>query len=306
MSDHIMVFAPTPRLTVTLERSGDTDELHLHAGGQGIWVARMLVELGAPVVLCAAVGGEIGPVLEYLTRGEGVTLRSVSRQGGSGWYVHDRRSGERREIADSHGAPLSRHELDEVYGLALAEGLRAAVTVLSGPMDLSMVPADMYRRLAADLTGNGARVVADLSGEHLAAALAGGLAFVKISHEEAIEAGRAADDSVDELVGALRSLRADGAESVLISRAGEPALALIGDEVFVVEAPRLEEVDHRGAGDSMTAGVSAVLARGGDAHEAVRTGAAAGAVNVTRHGLGTGRADAIAELTGRVVLRPLG
>jgi 1-phosphofructokinase len=76
--------------------------------------------------------------------------------------------------------------------------------------------------------------------------------------------------------------------------------------VYRVEAPRLEEADHRGAGDSMTAGVAAVLARGGDIHEAVLTGAAAGALNVTRHGLGTGRADAIAELTGRVVLRPLG
>lgn len=301
-----MVFAPTPRLTVTLERPGDADELHLHAGGQGVWEARMLVHLGAEVVLCGAVGGEIGPVLEHLVAAEGVSLRSVPRQAGSGWYVHDRRSGERLEIAESEGAPLSRHELDELYGLALAEGLRAAVTVLSGPMDPAMVPADVYRRLATDLTGNGARVVADLSGEHLAAALSGGLAFVKISHEEAIESGRATDDSVDELVGALRSLHEDGAEAVVVSRAAEPALAWLDGEVFSVEAPRLEEVDHRGAGDSMTAGVAAVLARGGDVQEAVRTGAAAGALNVTRHGLGSGRADAIAELTGRVGLRPLG
>jgi 1-phosphofructokinase len=235
-----------------------------------------------------------------------VTLRTVPRQAGSGWYVHDRRSGERQEIANSEGTPPSRHELDELYGLALAEGLRSAVSVLSGPMDPSIVPPDVYRRLAADLTGNGARVVADLSGDHLAAALSGGLAFVKISHDEAVESGRAADDSVDELVGALRSLRNDGAEAILISRAAEPALALLDGEVYRVEAPRLEEADHRGAGDSMTAGVAAVLARGGDIHEAVRTGAAAGALNVTRHGLGTGRADAIAELTGRVVLRPLG
>ena len=46
--------------------------------------------------------------------------------------------------------------------------------------------------------------------------------------------------------------------------------------------------------------MAAVLARGGDLTEAVRTGAAAGAVNVTRHGLGTGQAETIRALAERV------
>ncbi len=75
----------------------------------------------------------------------------------------------------------------------------------------------------------------------------------------------------------------------MISRAEQPALALLDGEVLVVDPPRLEEADHHGAGDSMTAGVAAMLAQGGDLREAVRTGAAAGALNVTRHGLGTGQ-----------------
>jgi 1-phosphofructokinase len=37
----------------------------------------------------------------------------------------------------------------------------------------------------------------------------------------------------------------------------------------------------------------------------VRTGAAAGALNVTRHGLGTGRVDAVQVLTERVRLTPV-
>ena len=55
---------------------------------------------------------------------------------------------------------------------------------------------------------------------------------------------------------------------------------------------------------SLTAGVTAVLAKGGDLTDAIRTGAAAGAINVTRHGLGEGRADAIAELIPRVRVEP--
>jgi 1-phosphofructokinase len=93
---------------------------------------------------------------------------------------------------------------------------------------------------------------------------------------------------------------------VLISRAAQPALALLEDEVFEVEIPQLEAADPRGAGDSMTAGVAAVLAQDGDLPAAVRTGAAAGALNVTRHGLGTGRPDAIAGMVERVNLKEVG
>ena len=55
----------------------------------------------------------------------------------------------------------------------------------------------------------------------------------------------------------------------------------------------------------MTPGVAAVLAQGGDMTTAVRTGAAAGALNVTRHGLGTGHLDAVHVLTERVQLTPI-
>lgn len=299
-----MVFAPAPQLTVTVERETEAAELHLHPGGQGIWQARMITTLGTAVTLCAALGGEAGSVLEQLIVAEGMNLRQVSRHASSGWYIHDRRDA-LETIAEAPGAPLVRHELDELYGLTLAEGLRASVSVLSGPADPSLVPANVYRRLAADLTGNGGRVVADLTGEYLTAVLEGGVCFLKISHEEVIGAGRATDASVGELTSALLRLRADGAETVMISRAGEPALALIADKVFEVQMPRLQEADPHGAGDSMTGGVAAVLARGGGMHQAVRTGAAAGALNVTRHGLGTGRADAIRELVAHVRLNPL-
>jgi 1-phosphofructokinase len=305
MASDVMVFAPVPQLTVTIEQEADAVELHVHPGGQGVWQARMITSLGVPVTLCACLGGEVGGVLGPLIAAEGVELRSVPRPTPSGWYVHDRRDGERVEIAQNPGEPLARHELDELYSLALAEGLQAEISVLSGPADPSVVPPDVYRRLAADLASNGARVVADLSGEHLTAVLAGGVSFLKVSHEELVDAGRADDDGVDALIEAMRKLQTEGAQSLIVTRAEEPSLALLDGDLVEVALPRLEATDTRGAGDSMTAGVAAVLARGGDLTDAVRTGAAAGALNVTRHGLGSGRADAIAELVKRVRIDPM-
>ncbi|MFC0533216.1 1-phosphofructokinase family hexose kinase [Phytohabitans kaempferiae] len=305
MTSHVLVFAPAPQLTVTVEHAGDAAEIHVHPGGQGVWQARMITELGPSVVMCAAVGGEIGKVLQALIAAEGIELRAVTREATSGGYVHDRRDGSRSEIAEVAGEPLNRHELDELYSLTLAAAMQAPVAVLSGPADPSVLSADTYRRLAVDLGGNGVKVVADLSGDHLEAVLRGRPYLVKVSHEELIADGRAKDDSEAELVTALYGLHDDGAEAVLVSRADKGALALLDGEAYQVEPPRLEAADPRGAGDSMTAGVAAVLAQGGDTATAVRTGAAAGALNVTRHGLGSGRADAVRSLVDRVRLTKL-
>jgi 1-phosphofructokinase len=117
--------------------------------------------------------------------------------------------------------------------------------------------------------------------------------------------GLATDASDEQLSGALIKLHEDGAESVLVSRAQQGALALFNEQIYRIEVPQLTAAEHRGAGDSMTAGVAAVLARGGDMSQAVRTGAAAGALNVTRHGLGTGHLDAVQVLTERVQLTPI-
>jgi 1-phosphofructokinase len=306
MDEQVMVFAPAPLLTVTIEQQADAVELHLHPGGQGVWQTRMIAALGTPVTLCVALGGEVGDALRKLLVEEDVTVRVVERRSGTGWYVHDRREGSRAEIAEDPGTPMVRHDIDELYTVTLTEGLRAPVSLLSGPAAEEVVEPDIYRRLAADLTANGGTVVADLSGAYLTAVLEGGVAVLKVSHEELIDDGLADDDSVAALVAAGRRLQGKGAGSVLISRAGDPALALLDDGTALqVHAPPLELADHRGAGDSMTAGVAAVLARGGELREAIRIGAAAGALNVTRHGLGTGRAEAVRELAGRVRLTAL-
>jgi 1-phosphofructokinase len=303
MANDVMVFAPTPLLTVTLECPNTNGvELHLHAGGQGVWQARMVRSFGLRVTLCGCVGGEIGDVVAPLIAREGVKLKLVNRMDSNGWYVDDRRRGERRRLAEASGQPLGRHELDELYGLTLTEGLDASVSVLSGPPDPSVVPADVYRRLASDLGGQGRHVVADLSGEQMDAALRGGVQFAKLSQEEMIDQGQLTSTTDDAVISMLEEVRERGAESVLISRAGEPALCLLDGTVYRVRVPRLEEADHHGAGDSMTAGVAATLARGGSLTEAVRTGAAAGALNVTRHGLGTGNVDTIAKFAKRVEL----
>ncbi len=292
------MFAPSPELTVTVEQLDGQPDIHIHAGGQGVWQSRMIRSLGVDVVVCAALGGETGQVLRHLID---VDLRARDVAARNGGYVHDRREGARDEVVRMPADALSRHELDDLYEMTLVEALAAGVAVLSGPAEEdSPVPDSVYERLARDLGANGCTVVVDLSGDRLAAALAGGPAVVKVSHEELVADGLAASDELSDLAKACREVASSGAEAVVVSRAAEDTLAWVSGEFLLVSTPELMPVDTRGGGDSMTAGLAAGLARGESLVDAVRLGAAAGAVNVTRHGLGSGSGDVVRELVGRV------
>jgi 1-phosphofructokinase len=312
----VVIFAPSPVLTVTVEdRSGEAD-IHVHAGGQGVWQSRMVSSLGVPTVLCAALGGETGSVLGHLLPATDVTVRTVPVSSRNGAYVHDRRTGSREVIAESPGSPLDRHELDSLYELTLTQGLTHGRVLLSGPQNDRVVPADLYRRLATDLGANGCKVAADLAGERLEAVLAGKPYLIKVSHEELLADGRAKSDDAEDLVAAMRAIRDEGAGTIVVSRSGAaPALAMLdeqdsesdgtrGGAIVEVEMPKLEPADPAGAGDSMTAGMVAALASGHSLRHALRVGAACGALNVVRHGLGTGGAQAVETLADRVELRP--
>lgn len=304
MSD-VTILAPSPTLTVTVEDHPQGSEIHVHAGGQGVWQARMLRRLDVSVTMCCVLSGEIGRTLRHLLEDEGIDVVAVEREGRGSAYLHDRREGKRIVIAEEDGDPIDRHARDDLYGAVLHSSAESKAVLLSGPAGLSTVPAEMYRRLTIDLRGEQRTVIADLAGERLQAVVDGGIDVLKVSHEELRFDGLVDETSATELARAMHELRAQGAGAVIVTRSSEPLLLLDDHGVVEVSLPRLEENEARGAGDSLTAGVVAALTRGDALREAVRLGAAAGALNVTRHGLGTGDADAIAQLRESVQVHDL-
>src|SRR5690554_230618 len=302
----VVIFAPSPVLTVTVEDQADGPDLHLHAGGQGVWQARMLRRLGLDVAMCCVLSGESGKMLRHLLDDEGIRVVAVERDGRSSAYVHDRRGGERVPLVEIDGDPISRHDIDELYGLTLKEGLEARLVILSGPAGDDTLPADIYRRLAADLREAESRVVVDLAGDRLTSSLAGGVTVAKVSDEELLADGRITENTTEQVISAMHAIEEEGADTVIITRADKPLLMLTDGEVHEVLAPTMEVADTKGAGDSLTAGVSAALAGGASIRDAITLGAAAGALNVTRHGLGTGDPGAIEKLRERVTIKKYG
>ncbi len=304
----VTVFGPHPMLSITIESltSEGGDDIHLHAAGQGVWVARMAAELGAAPVLCGFIGGESGMVLRPLLEQLPIELRLVETAEASGAYLHDRRSGERVPIAQSAALPPSRHEIDELFSSTVAAALDSSVLALCGPYPAEALPLELYGGLVADVRTNGTPVVVDLSPPRLDSALEGGPDLVKINDWELAAYIEGPVDTPERMRAAAQRLLDAGAGAAIVTRAEAPALVLRGEQAWELIPPRFERGAREGCGDSMMGALAACMAAGLGWEETLRRSAAAGAANFLRHGLGSGSREVVEDLAGRVELRQVG
>jgi len=307
MSDPaVAVFAPNPLLTVTLELEGaERQSIHFHAGGQGVWSAGMARSMSAAPVLCGLIGGEPGQLLAPLIEkvaGGGSHL--VETAGASGCYVTDRRSGQRELLAMSLSDPPSRHELDELFSVTCAQALACGWLLVTNPLPGEALPLEVYGDLVADARAGGCRTLVDLSSPRLDSALASEPDLVKINDWELAEFVRGPVSTPELLLAGARRLRDAGARSVIVTRGELPALVLHEDEAWELTPPRFEHGFREGCGDAMMGALAAVWARGGSFERALVLGAAAGAANFLRRGLGHASREVVEQLADAVTLAP--
>ncbi len=305
-SPEVTVFAPNPLLTVTLEREGETREsIHFHAGGQGVWVAGMALQMGAAPVLCGLLGGEPGELLRPLIeKTTGARARLVRSASASGCYVTDRRSGERELVSMSLSDAPSRHELDELFSLTCAQAIACGWLVVTNPLPGESLPLEVYRDLVADARSGHARTLVDLSSPRLDSALEGEPDLVKINDWELAEFVSGPVSTPELLLAGAERLRAGGARSVIVTRGEQPALVLHEDSAWRLTPPRFEHGFREGCGDAMMGALAATWARGESFERAVVIGAAAGAANFLRRGVGHASREVVEQLAAAVTLEP--
>ncbi|HTX09181.1 MAG TPA: PfkB family carbohydrate kinase [Solirubrobacteraceae bacterium] len=300
----VTVFGPDPLLSITIERTGAVDEVHVHPAGQGVWVARMAGELGAWPIMCGCLGGETGavllPLLEALT-GE---RRLVPTAGVTGSYVTDRRAGQRQVLATAARPALSRHEVDDLVAATCAAAFESAVLVLCNPFPAEGLPDYVYETLVADVRAAGIPVLVDLSSPRLERTLPHGPDLVKLNDWELAQYVCGPVDG-HRMLDAARRLQAAGAGAVTVTRAERPILVLprAGEPFEVVPRP-LPYGFREGCGDAMMGAIAAGWAQGLSLPDTVRLGAAAGSANFLRHGLGTGKREVVEEMVRQVMMRP--
>ncbi len=301
----VTVLGPDPLLSITIESRGGADDVHVHAAGQGVWVGRMAAELGAWPILCGFLGGETGMTLLTLLEAMPGERRLIRTAGSSGSYVVDRRGSERKLVASSLRPSPQRHEVDDLVSATCAAALGSSVLVVCNAFPTEGFPNEVYDTVVADVRAAGIPVIVDMSTPGLDSTLPHRPDLVKLNDWELAEYVSGPVDG-PRLLAAARTLHDAGAGAVVVTRAAEPILVVSADhDPFEVVPPPLPYGHREGCGDSMTGAIAAAWARGLPLREALALGAAAGAGNFLRHGLGTGKRATIEELVQRVTVRPL-
>lgn len=299
----VAVFNVAPILVVTVE--GDHAAVpHVNVGGQGPWVARAIATLGGTPVLCAPFGGDTGRTAQLILADAGYELAATPTASPSGLYVERRDDGGTRHcLYEVAAAPLGPRDLDDVYEAALRHGIDTGTCVVTGSPFPDHLDPTVVGRLCRDLHAAGVVTVADLSGEHLDAALDAGVDWLKVADDELIEERRCGDEPadiaawLDEVVGSGRVRVA----AVASSSTGATLARTPGHRISA-RGPQLAVVDTRGSGDAMCAALALAHGNRLPPGDAIKIGLAAGAANATRRSTAAPGIEAVLSLESTVDL----
>lgn len=251
---------------------------HIHPGGGGINVARVVHRLGGGCLALYPAGGLNGQQLQRLleeeqVRGHSVAIAGETRENFSAYELSSGR--DFRFVLP--GPFLTLPEWQSCLAYVSALEVLPPYLVASGSLPPG-VPDDFYARLARLAKARGSRLVLDTSGPALAAALAEGVYLVKPSLRELHDlTGRTLSTESQWREAARQIIQEGQAEVVALSLGEEGALLVTADRALRAPSLPVAVKSTIGAGDSFVGGLIWALSRGAELEQAFRYGMAAGA-----------------------------
>ncbi|MEP3045971.1 MAG: PfkB family carbohydrate kinase [Roseibium sp.] len=250
-------------------------------GGVATNVARTLVKLGLETRLIGALGNDnAAKILTNVLNAEGIQFASTSRTGFStGQYI---------AFHDPDGSLAAACVDDRVLSEAPADLLDRQLDDASQATDAiwfvdANLPVDLLRTVA-EHAPKGRLIVNAVSN---AKALRLKPVITKIScmmlnRGEAVAlTGSSAISSTQNLIKSLRNM---GANQIVLTDGSADILVHDGQTTLSYKPDTVKIVDVTGAGDALTAGTIAGLARGFDLHKAIQTGLKAASLTLRTTG----------------------
>ncbi|HEY3754008.1 MAG TPA: 1-phosphofructokinase [Pseudonocardiaceae bacterium] len=225
---------------------------HVHAGGKGINVTRVLCAHGARSRAVLPVGGGEGHQLVDMLATAGVEFVAVPVTAPARSNIAVAEPDGTVTKINVAGQPLSAAELDACCAAVLAGAAEADWIVAGGSLPFG-VPDTFYADLVDLLRPTGVPVAVDTSGPALLAAIKAGPALVKPNREELETAVGGRLRTVGDVVAAADELRTAGAGTVLASLGRDGAVLVDQAGQWYGEAPA-QPRSAVGAGDAMLAG----------------------------------------------------
>lgn len=238
--------------------------VRLDPGGKGVNVASCLADRGFEVTVHGLIGRENTAAFTDLFARKSIRDAMVPQPGATRTNIKLLETGGRTTDVNLPGFTAAPGAVDAVER-GLAAVAAGEIVVISGSQPGGL-PADTTARLSSGLIARGARVVLDVSGAPLDAALRASAlphAIKPNRHELEAHVGHPLTDRAD-LIAAAGGLCARGIGLVVVSLGTEGAVFLTAEGGVQAVPPVLATGSTVGAGDAMVAGIAAGIAAGLD------------------------------------------
>jgi 6-phosphofructokinase 2 len=253
------------------------DAPNFEAGGGGINVAKAIHRLGGNPVAIFTIGGPTGQRLHKLVKAEGVGTMVIETKQWTreNFHVLETSTGFQYRFG-MPGTEMMPTEVRSILETMEELDPKPAYIIASGSLPPG-VPMDFYGEIAKIANKQGAKFIADTSGDALRYATEAGVYLLKPNITELSELVGVDKLEMDEVDDAARALIIRGqCEVVVVSMGAMGAMLVTEDQVEHIPAPPVQPKSTVGAGDSMLAGIIWTLYQGKSLREAVRMGVACG------------------------------
>ena len=256
-------------------------------GGGGINVSRGLVRLGVTNSALFTSGGRTGKLLERLLEEEKVTALPIAVSGETreNFIVVDTASNEQYRFG-MPGQTITNDDKDKITEKIKNLSPFPDIVVISGSMPPGIAP-DFLKQLIQIAKNNNSKVVVDTSGEALLAALEESVYLIKPNIGELSRMTNIPHLDNDDVEAAAKTLINKGkAEVIVVSMGPQGAYLITKEKSIHLPAPSVKKLSTVGAGDSMVAGMVAIMAKYGTPLEMARMGIACGSAATMNPGTG--------------------
>ena len=266
------------------------------SGGKSNNVARALRALQGSPLVAGLSGGETGSTMVSFLRDSGVETDMVgtSQPTRVCTTLIDEATTCVTELVEEAPLPTPDEwaKLDARLSLLIP---KCPLMVLAGAPPPGS-PSNVYARFTRRAQEAGASVLLDARGEVLTRALPFSPLLAKMNDRELVATRGSSIGTEETLLEAARTLIAQGAKWLLVTRGKQDAWLLNKTAFWRFTPPAIEAVNAVGSGDATTAGIAAGLLRGQSMPKAVRLGIACGSASAARLTPGDLGADLVERL----------
>jgi 1-phosphofructokinase family hexose kinase len=278
---------------------------HIDYGGKGFNVSRMLRSMGMSSCALGFVGGKSGEILHEGLHELDIDTDFVWVEGETRTNISIVTTGHERYIKVNEPGP----EISPTSQNEFMEKMRGLVQagdwwVLAGSLPPGL-SSSIYAEMIQQIEAGGAHVILDTSGDALVQGCMAGAYLVKPNGEEAEKLTGISIHSPLDAVQAAKKIHEMGTSVVITSLGKAGAILSTIDKSWLASAPKIEESNPIGAGDSLVGGVVWALSSGYSVNEALKWGVACGASTASTEGTAVGSKELVDKLFEQVEINEL-